>query len=1273
MGGHQGDASSELGPILRQGGHLGHQHIEVALEAHEKAVELRITCAVGTSQTKGRLSLVYRTVHLDRIGVLADPSAIEETGGPVVAFASVDLHLPKDTGHTGSLGIVSDHLPLLSKLTPATDPYLAALADRVLVFDGATGTNLQLMDLGPDDFGGEALEGCNEILVASRPDAIERLHTSFLEVGSDVIETDSFGSFSIVLAEYDLADRAEELSRTAAELARRCADRFSTPTKPRFVAGSIGPGTKFPTLGQIPYTELRDSYQEQARGLLAGGVDLFIIETMFDLLGAKAAINGCRLAMIEAGRQIPLQVQVTIEMTGRMLPGTEIGAALTSLEAMGIDVIGLNCATGPVEMGEPLRYLAEHSRIPISCLPNAGLPSVVDGAMHYDLTPEQLGEHMARFVTEFGVSAIGGCCGTTPAHLAAVVAAIEGVSRAERAPEAEAALSSIYTGVPIKQDTSFLVIGERTNANGSKKFREAMLEGDWDTCISMAKEQVKEGSHVIDVCVDYTGADGVADMGALMSELATQSSVPIMVDTTEAPVAATALRWLGGRPILNSVNLEEGADPGTRFDLFLSLAREFGTAVVATCIDEEGQARTAEWKLRAATAIHDLAIERYGLSPEDLMFDPLALPLSTGMEESRRDGIETIEGIRLIKKHLPGVTTVLGLSNVSFGLNPAARQVLNSVFLHECVEAGLDAAIVHASKIVPLSKIDDKAREICLDLIYDRRREGYDPLSELLVLFDGVKIASAADDDHADWPVDQRLTQRIIDGNRTGLEADLDLAMTEGITPLSIINDHLLEGMKTVGELFATGEMQLPFVLGSAETMKQAVAHLEPHMEKADQGGRGKVVLATVKGDVHDIGKNLVDIIFTNNGYEVINLGIKIGVNEMISAIEEHDADAIGMSGLLVKSTLIMRENLEELNSRGLAHVPVLLGGAALTRTYVERDLRAVYDGRLFYGKDAFEGLRVMDRLMELKKTGEHDPDFGLKLSEKNVQRRFKDANYEQVEGQPARAASVALDNEIPAPPFLGNRVAKGIAIDEIAGYLNKTALFRNQWGFRPEGGEDDEAFKDRVSATLREQLSAAVADDLLVPQVVYGHFAANADGNDLVIWADDARSSEQARFRFPRQQVDPHLCIADFFRPVGSTEPDYASFMLVTMGSRISERCAELFAKDEYLAYLLLHGLGVEMAEALAELWHRRIREELGFADQDGPSLTGLFRQQYRGGRYSWGYPACPDLADNATVAELLGASRIGVEVSEGFQLHPEQTTDAIICHHPQAKYFVA
>ncbi len=862
-----------------------------------------------------------------------------------------------------------------------------------------------------------------------------------------------------------------------------------------------------------------------------------------------------------------------------------------------------------------------------------------------------------------------------------MVEACAGLTPAVRTPEPEPGAASIYTHVPFTQDSSFLVVGERTNANGSKKFREAMLEGDWDTCVGMARDQVKEGSHLIDVCVDYTGADGIADMEQVMSRFATQSTVPLMVDSTEAPVVETALSWIGGRAVVNSVNLEEGDGEGTRLDSFLTLAREFGAAVVCTCIDTEGQARTAEWKLRAARAIHDIATERYGLRPSDLIFDPLALPLSTGMEESRKDGIETIEGIRRIKAELPGVYTILGLSNVSFGLNPAARQVLNSVFLHECVAAGLDAAIVHASKILPLSKVDERAREVCLDLIYDRRRPGYDPLTELLALFEGASTFSVSSgEDRSGWTVERRLEQRIVDGDRNGLESDLDEAMAAGLAPLAIVNDLLLAGMKTVGELFASGEMQLPFVLGSAETMKAAVAHLEPHMEKADQGGKGTMVLATVKGDVHDIGKNLVDIILTNNGYQVKNLGIKVGIADMVAALEETGADAIGMSGLLVKSTLIMRDNLEELNRRGLSHIPVILGGAALTRTYVERDLRAVYDGRLFYGKDAFEGLRTMDRLVEISRTGDDDPDFGrvsggrdLGPRKSELRRQRAEEAIERGDVLPVRAPTVAADNPLFAPPFVGSRVAKGIPLDDIAAYLNETALFRNQWGFRPEPGEDDTAFKDRVRGLLREQMAEAKSAQLLLPQVAWGHFPANADGDDLVVYKDESRSAEWMRFTFPRQVEDPWLCISDFFRPTGSADEDYATFQVVTMGQRISEETARLFAADEYQRYLYLHGLGVEMAEALAEYWHRRIREELGYASEDGPSLAGLFRQKYRGGRYSWGYPACPDLEDNAKVVELLGAERIGVEVSDGFQLHPEQSTTAIICHHPQAKYFVA
>ena len=1161
--------------------------------------------------------------------------------------------------------------------------FLTAARERVVIYDGAMGTGIQAAGLTADDFGGPELEGCNELLVVTRPDFIAGLHAAYLDVGCEVVETDSFGSLGLTLAEYGIADRAHELNVAAARVAKEVASSYATPDRPRWVAGSIGPGTKFPSLGQVRYAEMRDQYEVQAHGLIEGGADLLIIETFFDLLSVKAAMNGARRAMRSIGREVPLQVQVTMELTGRMLPGTEIAAALAAIDPLKPDVIGINCATGPVEMGEHLRHLAAHARMPISCIPNAGLPSVVDGDMHYDLTPEQLAEHHARFVTELGVNVIGGCCGTTPEHLAAVVGRCRDLEVGARHPTHEAGATSIYSLVPFEQDTSFMIIGERTNANGSKKFREAMLEGDLDTCVQMAKDQVKEGAHVLDLCVDYVGRDGTADMDELAKLLATQSSVPIVLDSTEAPVMEAGLQWLGGRAILNSANLEDGEAEGSRFDKVMKLAREYGAAVICLLIDEEGQARDVEWKLRVAHRIHDLAVDRYGLEPGDLVFDALTFPLSTGDADLRRDGINTIEAIRRIKAELPGVYTTLGVSNISFGLKPAARHVLNSVFLHECVEAGLDSAIVHAARIMPLNRIPEEQREVALDLVWDRRRDGYDPLTSLLEVFADVQTAEVEREDRSDWTVEQLLSQRIIDGEREGLEADLDRAMAGGLAPLAIINDVLLAGMKVVGELFASGEMQLPFVLQSAETMKAAVAYLEPHMEKDDSGGKGRIVLATVKGDVHDIGKNLVDIILTNNGYEVVNLGIKISIAEMIEKASEVKADAIGMSGLLVKSTLIMRENLEELNARGLAEIPVLLGGAALTRSYVERDLREVYEGRLFYGKDAFEGLRVMDRLLDIKRGADDDPTWGRVPSESRVPARsgsVEGDRGEPAEPVPDRSPDVSTDDPVPAPPFLGSEVVKGIPLDDIAAYLNETALFRNQWGFRPETTADgrtetDEEFKSRIRPILRDQLAEAKATDMLVPQVVYGYFPANSDGDDLVIWTDENRTAERARFHYPRQQKAPFLCIADFFRPVTSDEVDYAAFHIVTMGQRVSDVTARLFAEDKYQDYLLVHGLGVEMAEALAEYWHHRIREQWGFADQDGPSLAGLFRQQYRGGRYSWGYPACPDLEDNLTVAELLDSGRLGIEVSEetGFQYQPEQTTSALICHHPQAKYFVA
>lgn len=1156
--------------------------------------------------------------------------------------------------------------------------FLETLQNQILVFDGAAGTNLQMRNLGPDDFGGEDLEGCNEILVATRPDVIADLHASFLEVGCDAVETDTFGAFSTVLNEYNISDRAFELNETAAKIAKEVASGYSTPQRPRWVIGSMGPGTKLPSLGQIDFVTLRDSYQTQAEGLLAGGVDVFLIETVFDLLQAKCAITACRRAMASSGREVPLMVQVTMETTGRMLVGTEIGAALTALEALKPDVIGLNCATGPAEMTEHLRYLSRHSRTMLSCLPNAGLPSIVDGHTHYDLTPEQLALAHERNVSEFGVNIVGGCCGTTPEHLRAVVDTVGGRAPLSRQPIFEPGVASIYSHVGFAQDTSILLIGERTNANGSRQFRELMLEGDLDGCVAMAKDQVREGAHVLDVCVDYVGRDGVADMQAIVSRFATQAPLPLVLDSTEPQVLEAALQLIGGKPILNSANLEDGDAPGSRCDRVFSLAREYGAAVICLAIDEVGQARDVDWKFQVCKRIYDLATDQYGIDPTDLIFDTLTFPLSAGTEDLRGDSMATIEAIRRVKAELPGASTVLGVSNVSFGLSPAARHVLNSVFLHECVKAGLDAAIVHAARIMPMHKIDERAREVALDLIYDRRRTktatevAYDPLVEFLEIFSGVEAGSVEKEDRSGWPVSERLKHRIIDGERDGIDVDLDEALAT-MPALQIVNDVLLEGMKVVGTLFASGEMQLPFVLQSAEAMKASVAYLEPHMEKSSAGGKGRVVLGTVKGDVHDIGKNLVDIILTNNGYEVHNLGIKVPLTTFAEKAIEVGADAIGMSGLLVKSTLIMRENLQELNERGLEGIPVLLGGAALTRNYVERDLREVYEGRLFYGKDAFEGLSTMDILMEGKRTGVLDPELGRAPGGRILPPRKSQRDTDDLPlTTDTTRSDVARDAPIFAPPFIGSRVAKGIALTEISEYINETALFRNQWQFRPETGESDAEFKTRVRSVLRDELAKAHEESRLVPSVVWGYFPANSAGNDLIIWKDENRRDEWLRFTFPRQRKERRLCIADFFAPSETGEADYAAFHVVTVGSAASVRERELFAADKYQEYLLCHGLSVEMTEALAELWHKRIRDEWGFGGEDGPTLAGLFRQKYRGSRYSWGYPACPDLDDQEKLVEILEPQRIGVTLTEEFQLDPEQTTTAIVVPHPEAKYFV-
>ena len=1162
--------------------------------------------------------------------------------------------------------------------------FLDTIKERIVVFDGAMGTNIQVQNLTPDDFGG--LDGCNEYLVVTKPEAVEKVHVGFLEVGCDVVETDTFGGASIVLAEYDLADRAYELNFKAAQIAKRVASDFSTPDRPRWVAGSMGPTTKLPSLGHISFLDMKKAYYDQTRGLVDGGVDLLIVETCQDLLQTKSALAAIVDYFSEIKRRLPVIAQVTIEAFGTMLMGTEIGAALTALEPFPIDVVGMNCATGPKQMTENVRYLCQNATLPVSVIPNAGIPENVGGHAHYKETPESLATDLAHFARDLGVNIVGGCCGTTPAHLRAVVDAVKDVSPRQRNNKRLPAASSNFMQQPYQQDTSFLIIGERVNASGSKKMRDLLAADDWDGLVSLAKEQEREGAHILDVNVDFVGRNGEADMHDLASRLATNIKIPLMFDSTEWQKMEAGLQHSGGKCILNSTNYEDGVP---RFAKVVELAKRYGASIVIGTIDEEGMARTAQNKIKIAKRAYEQATGEFGLPAADIFFDALALPISTGIEEDRRNALETIEAIRLIKKAMPSSFTILGVSNISFGLTPASRVVLNSVFLHDAVEAGLDSAIVNASKIEPLNRIGERELKVARDLIYDRREfEGdvctYDPLVEFTRLFEGVKLQGTKKTARGET-VEERLKNHIIDGEKIGLEDELRKGL-EKYSALEIVNNILLDGMKVVGDLFGSGQMQLPFVLQSAEAMKAAVRFLEPFMEK--KGGattKGTMVLATVKGDVHDIGKNLVDIILTNNGYKVINLGIKQPIEAILQAHEEHKANAIGMSGLLVKSTLVMKENLELMNERGI-DVPVVLGGAALNRRYVDDDLRPLYKGKLFYARDAFAGLHTMDKLTgdnghvapaEVKaaaatiESGEDVED----LVGEDAKLGIRKPRVARVTGDTTHTKRSVVRSEvtIPAPPFFGSRVVDDISLDDVFAFVNETALFKGQWQFkqgRKPAAEYEALLRETVRPIYAELRQRSKREELLTPRVVYGYFPAQSAGNDLIVYEDDAKT-ERTRFTFPRQPAGKNLCLADFFASIDSGRMDVVAFHLVTMGSRASEYSQELFKSDNYADYLYFHGLSVESAEALAELWHKRIREELGIATDDAADVRKLFQQQYQGSRFSFGYPACPNLEDQAKLFALLQPERIGVSLTEEFQLDPEQSTSAIIVHHPEAKYF--
>ena len=1181
--------------------------------------------------------------------------------------------------------------------------YLKRDDKPIIIFDGGTGTSFQNMNLSASDFGGEELEGCNENLVLSNPIAVEKVHNSFLEAGCDVIETNTFGATSIVLDEYNLSDKTYEINKKAALIAKRCAQNKSTKDKPKFVAGSIGPTTKLPTLGHISFDDLKNSYKEQVKGLIDGGVDLLLIETCQDVLQIKSALLAVKESLVKYKFDIPIMVSITVEMTGTMLVGTDISSALTILEPFNIDILGLNCATGPEQMKEHIKYLSENSPFAISCIPNAGLPENIGGVAHYKLTPIELKMQLMNFIYDFNVQLIGGCCGTTPEHIKYLSEMVKEVKESDDYINKEyknsfiPSSSSIYNSVPYKQDNSILIVGERLNASGSKKVRDLLNKDDWDGLISIAKQQQKENSHVLDVNVDYVGRDGVSDMRELTSRLVTNINLPLMIDSTDSDKMESGLKTAGGKCIINSTNYEDGDE---RFNTVLKLALDYGAGLVIGTIDEDGMARNSEQKFNIAKR-SIINTRANGLADHEIFFDPLALPISTGIEEDRLNAKETIDAIRKIRVNIKECHIILGISNVSFGLSPLARINLNSIFLDECIKAGLDSAILAPTKILPLSKIKKETKKLCLDLIYDKRIFEnnictYDPLVELTKLFQNLSVNDVKNtsNNYENLSTEEKLKNHIIDGEKIGLE-DLLKKGLEKYKPLEIINTFLLDGMKVVGDLFGSGQMQLPFVLQSAETMKYAVSILEPFMESIeDKVSKGKFLIATVKGDVHDIGKNLVDIILTNNGYDVINLGIKQDVSAIIEAQKLHNADCIAMSGLLVKSTAFMKDNLQAFNDENIK-VPVILGGAALTPKFVNEDCSSIYKGKILYGKDAFTDLKFMNEYMENKKIGNwsdtegfiDDKDVNIKLAKSNSKNELSVKNPSKVLKKKIEVKEIINTNrslfakeEAPViAPFLGTRVltSEHIKMNDLLFYLDKKALFSGQWQLkkkRDQSLDDYNSYLDSYAEPLLEKWIDIINDKKLVnPQAVYGYFLCGRNKNSILLFNEND-SNKIAEFKFPRQKSGNNLCIADFYADLNESKiKDCFPMQAVTMGEIASEYSQKLFKEDKYSDYLIFHGLTVQLAEALAEYVHAKIRIECGFTSFEPSKNKDILSQKYRGARFSFGYPACPRVSDSMTQLELLDASRINLKMDSSEQLHPEQSTTAIVSMHSKAKYFSA
>jgi 5-methyltetrahydrofolate--homocysteine methyltransferase len=1156
-------------------------------------------------------------------------------------------------------------------LSASPHPYLRALAERVLVYDGAMGTNIQRHDPTAEDFGGTALEGCNDNLVLTRPDIIQSIHESFLAVGCDVVETCTFQSTPHRLKEWGLYEKARELNVQAATLARAACAKYATPDRPRFVAGSIGPtgmlpSSSDPALSDITFDALAETYYLQAKYLVEGGVDVLLVETAQDILEVKAALTGFERLFAELGRRIPVQTQITLDVSGRMLLGTDIASALTTLQAMRVDVVGLNCSTGPEHMREPVRFLTEHASLPISVIPNAGLPlNTGTGEAIYPLEPLPMAGMLREFVEQFGVRIVGGCCGTTPEHLASIVTAVRGATPAPLGPHArEAQVSSAMRATALRQEPAPLLVGERVNAQGSRKVKRLLLADDYEGILEVAREQQDSGAHVLDVCVALTERGDEADqMSKLVKLISMSVETPIMVDSTEAAVIEAALQHIPGRAIINSINMENGRK---RIDDVVPIAKKHGAALVALTIDPVGMAKTRERKLEVARAIYDIVVGEYGLAAEDLIYDALTFTLATGDPEWIDSAHETIEGIRLIKRELPGVFTILGVSNVSFGLDPVARYVLNSVFLHHCVEAGLDAAIVNPAHITPYAEISTEQRALADDLVFNRRPDALQRFIDGFATAEQKDARAEKEDPTAGMTPEHRVHWMVLHRKKEGIEDALDAA---GVRehPVRVLNEVLLPAMKEVGDKFGAGELILPFVLQSAEVMKKAVKHLESFLEKAEGYTKGKVVLATVYGDVHDIGKSLVNTILSNNGYTVFDLGKQVPVNTIIEKALEVGADAIGLSALLVSTSKQMPLCVQELDKRGI-HIPVLIGGAAINRRFGRRamfvDGERAYDSGVFYCKDAFEGLETMDSLQD---TPERRQAAITKLLEDARKDVFLHGNVGKDVAQGiagGERSDVSHDHAIPAAPFFGTKVLEDIPLDEVFDLLDLDELYRLQWGGRGSGPEYERTVREEFEPTLKRLKAEALADGWLRPRAVYGYFPAQSMGNELVVYepepyATDGSLVEMARFHFPRQEGRERLCIADYFRSSTSGDVDVVAFQIVTVGDEATRRFEALQAAGEYSEGLYSHGVAVEAAEAVAEWLHRRIRRELGIPGG-------------RGKRYSWGYGACPDLEDHAQLFNILPAEEaLGMELTSAFQLIPEQSTAAILVHHPQAKYY--